>query len=101
MESIVFDQIREHLMENNVPGEIQHGFTAGRTCLTNLLVSLEEWTKMIDEECAVDIIYLVISKASDSVPHKRLINKMSWYGLERKCVGLADGFLARAKNEGL
>ena len=93
MESIVFGQVKEHLTRNKVPNDIQHGFTAGRSCLTNLLVSLEEWTKAIDEECAVDIINLNISKAFDSVPHKRLINKMNWYGLRGNVLGWLTDFL--------
>jgi len=42
----------KHLENNTLINETQHGFRRGRSCLTNLLVFLDELTR------AVDVIYL-------------------------------------------
>ena len=49
---------------------------SGKSCLTNLLESLECWTKALDDGYGLDIIYLDYRMAFDSVPHKRLIEKI-------------------------
>ena len=41
-----------------------------RSCQTCLLEYLEDLTKMIDEEAAVDVVYLDYQKAFDTVPHE-------------------------------
>ena len=38
--------------------ERQHGFVKRRSCLTNLIEFFEEVTKMIDEQRAVDVVYM-------------------------------------------
>ena len=82
MEAIIVDKVKEHLKSIGVPNIKQHGFVSGSSCLTNLLTSLEDWTKEVDDGYAVDVLYLDIAKAFDSVPHERLKEKMKWYGLE-------------------
>ena len=59
---------------------------------------MEEWTKAIDEGHPVDVIYLDIAKAFDTVPHKRLKHKMRlimWFGWES--IGLVVRFLEQEK----
>ena len=58
--------------------DTQHGFSKGRSCLTNLLNYLEQVTKYVDESNPVDVLYLDFSKAFDKVPHKRLVEKGPW-----------------------
>src|ERR1043165_5737992 len=70
MERIVKDNIGEHLNEHNIIKGSQHGFTRGRSCLTNLLEFFEEVYERIDEGKPVDVIYLDFAKAFDKVPHK-------------------------------
>ena len=53
----------------------QHGFTKGKSCLTNLLLFVEDVTKAIDEGKPMDVIYLDFSKAFDKVPPQRLLHK--------------------------
>ena len=66
-----------HLHTHTLLLKSQHGFTKGKSCLTNLLSFLEDVTKAIDEGKPLDVIYLDFSKAFDKVPHKRLLHKMS------------------------
>ena len=58
MESILKDTIVEHLSENNLMFESQHGFMRKKSCLTKLLEYLETLTDLVDSGHAVDVIYL-------------------------------------------
>ena len=72
MESIVRDAMVDHLLRNNLFTNDQHGFVPGRDCITQLLICMEMWTKMIEDRVSFDMIYTDFSKAFDSIPHERL-----------------------------
>ena len=80
MESIVRDQLVNHMMDNGLFCDAQHGFVPGRSCMTQLLISLELWSEMLDSGAPVDVIYLDFRKAFDTVPYKRLLMKLRAYG---------------------
>ena len=61
--------------------EKQHGFSKGKSCLTNLLETFEEITGNLDRGNGVDIVFLDYQKAFESVPHRRLLSKLSSYGI--------------------
>ena len=48
LETIVRKRLVEHLKENNILRDEQHGFREGRSCLTNLLETIEQWTEIMD-----------------------------------------------------
>ena len=81
MESVLKDAIVEHLTTNRLIRDSQHGFMAGRSCLTNLLEYLEALTKWLDEGAPVDVVYRDFAKASDKVPTERLMEKCRGVGL--------------------
>lgn len=81
MERIIKDSMVEHLMEYRVILNSQHGFTKGRSCLTNLLEFFEEVYGKLDEGKAVDVVYLDFAKAFDKVPHRRLAKKLEASGI--------------------
>ena len=93
LESLVRTKIIQHLDENNIISETQHGFREGRSCLTNLLETLEAWTKIIDEGDGIDVAYLDFRKAFDLVSHKHLIYKMSKYGITGQILEWVKNFL--------
>ncbi len=64
------DQICQHLDKYNLINSSQHGFTKGKSCLTNLLEFLEDVTLALDKGEPVDAIYLDFSKAFDKVPRR-------------------------------
>ena len=80
-ESIIRDNIVNHLNKHTLLLQSQHGFTKGKSCLTNLLLFLEDITKAIDEGKPLDVIYLDFSKAFDKVPHQRLLLKIKAHGV--------------------
>jgi len=74
---IIKEEILEDMLTKNCINKTQHGFLPKRSCVTNLLTFLEETTKNIDEGTPTDVVYLDFSKAFDTVPHQRLLIKMT------------------------
>jgi len=56
MESIIKDKLMGFLESNDLLCKEQHGFRSGRSCLTNLLETFENWTKTLDEEFGLDVL---------------------------------------------
>ena len=81
LESIVKEHIVNHLDRFKLIKDSQHGFTSGRSCLTNLLDFFEEVTKDLDEDTVLDLVYLDFAKAFDKVPYCRLFSKIEAHGI--------------------
>src|SRR5580698_3227567 len=81
LESIIKDHIVEHLNKYSLIKSSQHGFTKGKSCLTNLLEFFETVTKEVDQDNSVDLIYLDFAKAFDKVPYMSLSKKLECHGL--------------------
>ena len=94
MESLIRDQLVEHMMTNNLFCDAQHGFVPGRSCMTQLLISLERWTELLDGGDPVDVIYLDFRKAFDTVPHRRLLKKLEAYGIKGRLLTWIKNFLS-------
>ena len=62
----------------------QHGFRSGHSCVTQLLEVTDDWFDILDNGGNIDCIYLDFRKAFDTVPHKRLLNKLYSYGIRGK-----------------
>ena len=79
MEKMVRKEIVDHLERNEVISDVQHGFVQGKSCQTQLLTVIEEWTKWMEERKPFDCLYFDYRKAFDSVPHMRLMKKIEIY----------------------
>ena len=99
MEAVIRDSVMDHLEENNLLSQHQHGFVRKRSCATQLLQCLDEWTKAVDDGDQTHIIYLDFSKAFDSVPHKRLIMKMRQYGIQSDILQWCKSFLTNRQQK--
>ena len=60
MKSIIKDKVLEHMIKYDLLTPPQHGFSAGRSCVTQLLTALNCWTKCLEEGCSVDIISFTV-----------------------------------------
>ena len=81
MESFIRDHVMTHLMENKLLTAKQHGFICGRSTVTQLLKYLDDCAKCVASGKVVDAIYLDFEKAFDTVPHRRLLEKLKAYGI--------------------
>ena len=59
----------------------QHGFISGKSCVTNLLETLDQIGRQLDGGGQTDVVYLDMSKAFDKVNHDLLIHRLRYYGL--------------------
>ena len=70
------------MTHNSLVTNCQHGFIKGRSCSAILLNVLDAWTETIYKGIPIDAIYLDLTKAFDTIPHHRLLNKLNGYGIK-------------------
>ena len=75
----------------------QHGFRAGRSCITQLLDVVHNIGKALDCGKEIDMIYLDFSKAFDSVPHDKLIVKLQQFGITGRLLHWYSDYLLGRK----
>ena len=93
LETLIRNCIMDHLTTGQLLHQDQHGFRRRRSCNSQLLEVLEDWSRWIEEGEAVDALYLDFKKAFDSVPHQRLLSKLASYGVAGKLWNWIAAFL--------
>jgi len=93
MEKIIKVHIEKFLQDHEIVDQDQHGFTKGRSCLSNLLIFQKSVIDMLDDGYSVDIIYLDLQKAFDKVPHDKMIGKIRGLGMNEKIVEWIENWL--------
>ncbi len=94
MESFIRDAIQDHMEDLNLYSSCQHGFRKKRSCISQLLRVMENFTKLIDEGQSFDTVYLDFRKAFDTVPHERLLTKLESYGITGPILQWVRAFLS-------
>ena len=83
----------EFLTKNRVITTNQHSYLAHHSTTTNLLESLNDWTRNLDEELDTDIIYIDFASAFDSVSVPKLIHRLSFMGICDPLLSCIKSFL--------
>ncbi len=87
------EAVMSHLLHTAVLSDAQHGFVPKRSCLTNLLLT-EQWeTQFMDAYEPVDVVFLDVTRAFDSVNHRYLYIKLDSYGVHPKIIEWVRSFL--------
>ena len=92
-ERVLRKKLVNHMTSNNLLCDKQHGFQAGRSCLTQLLHHFDDVTDAITNNNDFDSIYLDYAKAFDKVDHQLLLKKLEIYGFHSKVVSWIRSFL--------
>ena len=61
--------------------EKQYGFQIGKSCDSQLIDTTNDFANCLNENKQIDAIFFDFSKAFAKVPHQRLFNKLSHYGI--------------------
>lgn len=60
---------------------------------TQLLKVLDKWTDALDQGGVVGAVYLDLAKGFHMVPHRRLLVKLSAYGIQGKLLEWIEEFI--------
>ena len=93
-EHIIWSHVRDHLDENQILSDANHGFRQGHSCETQLLLTTHDLLKHHDRRHQVDVGIPDFSKAFNTVPHRRLISKLHLYGIDGRILLWIQAFLS-------
>ena len=72
MEHTVQSNILRHCDKHKIITDAHHGFRKRRSCETQLVLTIQDLAKSVDNRGQTDIILLDFSKPFDKVPHQTL-----------------------------
>ena len=94
LESLVRKRIIEFMNRNNFFTKKQYGFISGPSTALQLLELLDKWTDALDLGYSIDCVYMDYQKTCNTVPQKRLHNKLTPYGINEQLIAWIDSFLS-------
>ena len=93
LEHIIHSHVMKHLEQHAILTDVQHGFRARRSTVTQLILAIHDMAKTIQDNKSIHAVVLEFSKAFDKVPHKRLITKLQYYGIHGSLLCWFESFL--------
>jgi len=93
LEHIIFSNIMNHLDKHKFLNNFQHGFRKKRSCETQLITTINDFSNCLNNKEQIDAILLDFSKAFDKVDHEGLIMKLKQAGFNNKLLNWSRSFL--------
>ena len=93
LEHIIRTSVTSYLESNRILNNAQHGFRKQRSCETQLISIVDEFTFQLDKGGQTDAIFLDFAKAFDKVPHERLLAKLVSVGITGNVHRWIENFL--------
>ena len=84
LDHIIFTNIMNHFDYHSVLIDRQHGFRSKHSTESQLIITTQDLAQSLNNKLQVDMIIMDFSKAFDTVPHNRLLNKLNRYGIRNK-----------------
>jgi hypothetical protein len=97
MEHIVISNIMRHSNTHDILYDLQHGFRDQRSCESQLLEFQADVMKNLKARQQTDVLIMDFSKAFDKVGHRRLVEKLKYYGIRGKTNKWIHSFLSNRK----
>ena len=97
MEKLVRDVMMDHLERNGLISKNQHGFVHKKSCLTNLLETMDTVTNAYNNGQHAFIVFLDFQKAFDKVCHASLLYKLKHYGYCQEIIDWVGSYLENRK----
>ena len=87
LEHILVSNINKHLALDSILADCQHGFRGRMSCETQLVQFVQDIISNLDGAMnrgnkQTDLIIMDFAKAFDKVPHRRLLHKLDYYGIQ-------------------
>jgi hypothetical protein len=95
LETVIHSQLIDFINDNRLACNKQHGFTAGRSTLTNLLASETVIANITSARHPYDILSFDFEKAFDKAPHRRVIDAVAALGIGGSALCWLHSFLSR------
>lgn len=82
LEKVVLKRLQDHLKQNNLQTNKQHGFTSGKSTITAIAEYAEYIADNLEAGNTVVSIYLDLSKAFDCLGHDLIITNLRHLGIQ-------------------
>ena len=94
LEHIIHSSIMDHFDHHSTLNEFQHGFRQKRSCESQLITTVRDFSLCLKRKEQTDAILLDFSKAFDKVDHKILVSKLSSLGIGGPLLQWIHSFLS-------
>ena len=99
LEYIICKHMLNHLENNKIISPLQHGFCNGHSCESQLILAMHDIMQNFDSKQQTHLLILDFSKAFDTVPHKKLLFKLSKYGITGNINKWIQSFMVLRKQQ--
>ena len=77
LEKIVYSLLWDYLTEHAPISDCQWCFQKGKSTTTALPSTIHDWCSLVDKHYDIACVFFDFKKASDSVPHQKMMEKLS------------------------